>query len=249
MLRSPEMPRPLATRVRSRHRPDDAPWSHAGQIALTGAVRLHSAVLGVAQRLVRYWGQASVEAVVDRISVSTGSAITAEAAREILRAHSPTRWLDPEQQWFSFEAPRGRFEAELDKVFAICARVDLGDLYLALSRALPGVQSAPRTVLLRHLVGVARCTCDGVYARRAGWCPAPPPLTRTEVALVKLLDAAGGDLDVQTLRKRASAAGLAKSTLSELLRRSPLVLPVSRGRVRLIGRLRPVLDFGTSDSS
>jgi len=209
-------------------------------------------------RLVHDWGLVNVPAVLDRARALGPATLADNAAWDVLVALPRTRWLDREQRWFAFADAGGRFDAALDKVFAIIDRIRFDELRAALGRALIGARQAPAAVLRRGLVELGGCTIAPPAGR-----PAPdklsaslverrrPPdpsqsrvLTHPEATVVELLAQADGELDTRTLRRHARAAGVARTTVNELIKSSPLLAPVATARplpagsqrVRLIGR-------------
>jgi hypothetical protein len=117
-------------------------------------------------------------------------------------------------------------------------------------------------VLRRCLVELAGCTVTAATRRRAPdklsssrvsrarrlinddeGGAAAQALTHPEAIVVQLLAQAGGELDARTLRVRARDAGVARTTVNELIKSSPVLTPVvspglppAAQRVRLIGR-------------
>lgn len=171
-------------------------------------------------------------------------------------------WLDREQHWFAFADANGRFEAALDKIFAIVDRIRFDELRAALGHSLIGARQAPAAVLRRYLVELGGCTIAPPAGRSApdklsaslverprqndrldGLRPSLA-LTHPEATVVDLLAQAGGELDARMLRQHARAAGVARTTVNELIKASPLLAPVATApplpprlqRVRLIGR-------------
>src|SRR5262249_13929560 len=138
-------------------------------------------------------------------------------------------------EWFSFAGYASGLELAVRKVFTVTARVALGELKAALAKSLPGLEEAPPAALASHLTGQAGCTMDGELVRHAGGLRPRPAVTPPEAALVRILDAAGGELDVEELRARGRAAALPKTTVRRVLELSPLFLDGPPGRVRLIG--------------
>jgi hypothetical protein len=187
-----------------------------------------------AARLVRYFGLVTVHGVMERARALTGAPITETAARAVLAALPRTRWLDDHREWFSFADPRGRMEAALDKIFSLVHKISLDELRAALAKAAPGVRDAPVEVVRRHAVGLGRCRAKGPFLERPAAAGGSRP-TRREAVVVGLLDEAGGELDIETLRRRARAASLPRTTLKQLIAVSPLFLTAARGRVRLVG--------------
>ena len=218
-----------------------------------------------AVRLVHDWGLVNVPAVLDRARALGPAPLTDNAAWDVLAALPRTHWLDREQHWFSFADANGRFEAALYKIFAIGDRIRFDELRAALGRALIGARQAPAAVLRRCLVELGGCTIappagrsvpDKLSAslverrqddRLDGLRPSLA-LTHPEATLVDLLTEAGGELDARTLRQHARDAGVARTTVNELIKSSPLLAPVATAltlpprlqRVRLIGRGHPI---------
>ena len=139
------------------------------------------------------------------------------------------------------------------------------ELRAALGRSLTGARQAPAPVLRRCLVQLTSCTIAPATRRRApdklssslvsrapisradriaddGSGLGTPALTHPEAVVVQLLAQAGGELEARTLRLRARAAGIARTTVNELIKSSPVLTPVVSPRlppaaqhVRLIG--------------
>lgn len=228
-------------------------------IAVPLAAHAVATLIGTtAIRLVHDWGFVNVPAVLDRARALGPATLADNAAWDVLVALPRTRWLDREQHWFAFADASGRFETALDKVFAIVDRIRFDQLRAALGRALIGARQAPPAVLRRGLVELGGCTIAPPAGRSvpdklsASLVERPRPrdpspsraLTHPEATVVELLAQAGGELDARTLRQHARAAGVARTTVNELIKSSPLlapalsVQPLAAGaqRVRLIGR-------------
>lgn len=219
-------------------------------------------VATTAVRLVHDWGLVNVPAVLDRARALGPAPLTDNAAWDVLVALPRTHWLDREQHWFAFTEANGRFEAALDKIFAIVDRVRFDELRAALGRALIGARQAPAAVLRRFLVELGGCIIGPPAGRSspdklsASMIERPRPddplvgprqgraLTPPEATVVELLAQAGGEVDARTLRQHARAGGVARTTVNELIKSSPLLAPVASARplpagaqrVRLIGR-------------
>ncbi len=214
-------------------------------------------------RLVHDWGLVSMPAVVDRARALAPMTLTDQTAWQVVAALPRTRWLDREQNWFSFTESLGRLGAALDKVFTVIGAIRFDELRAALGRSLIGARQAPAPVLRRCLVELTNCTITP-----ATRCRAPDKLssslvsrahstaddrsdparalTAPEAVVVQLLAQAGGELDGRTLRLRARDAGVARTTVNELIKSSPVLIPVmsprlppAAQRVRLVGH-RPL---------
>jgi hypothetical protein len=153
----------------------------------------------------------------------------------LLVALPQLRWLDDEMEWFSFVGDGSRLARAVGKVFLVCDRIELAELRRALDKGRPRADRVPRGVLERYLSEIADVEIAGRWLRRRTREP-PVPLTANEVALVELLDRAGGEADVRSLRVGATARDIPAETIETLLRDSPLFLRAGRLRVRLVGR-------------
>jgi hypothetical protein len=181
--------------------------------------------------MVRYRGLASVRGVADRASALVSSPVTEAVAGRLLAAMPRVRWLDGDQRrrWFSLAGDTGRFEIALRKIFAVARAVPFDELGIALGRALAGAYEAPRQAIERCLVDMGRCQIGGDGVVRRVEPDTATALTPQETTLVDLIDAAGGTLDAPALRRGARAGGVAKTTVNQLLRLSPLFVPVASG--------------------
>jgi hypothetical protein len=219
-------------------------------------------VATTAVRLVHDWGLVNVAAVLDRARALGPAPLTDNAAWDVLVALPRTHWLDREQHWFAFTDASGRFEAVLDKIFVIVERIRFDELRAALGRALIGARQAPAAVLRRCLVELGGCTIVPPTGRSAPdklsaslverarpddplvGPRQPRALTHPEATVVDVLAQAGGEVDARTLRLQARTAGVARTTVNELIKSSPLLAPIATAqvvparlqRVRLIGR-------------
>jgi hypothetical protein len=210
------------------------------QIAVAPERHREAAAVGAAAiRMVQHWGLVGIDEVAARAETQTSKVISTETARRVVRALPRTCWLDgSDRRWFSLLGARSGALTAIGKVFAVADEVPLGELRAALVKALPAIAEVPVEAFARYVVEVARCTVAGDRARLAR--PAAV-LTRPETTLLELLRAAGGSLDLATLRRRADAASLPDTTLGRLLRLSPLVLPIGRNCVRIVGGAVPSL--------
>ena len=195
-----------------------------------------SKVVTTALQMMQYWGMARVDAVARRAEVLAARPVDPALARRVLQALPGLLWLDGNaREWFSFPDQQGGIASALLKVFAVAPRVKLSELRSGLAKALPGLDDVPDRALERYLGDVAACVMDGPFVqRRAGVTP-PSVLTTGETTLLRLLDAAGGELGLEELRAQTRSTTLPRSTVSRLLRLSPLFLVTPDDRVRLIG--------------
>jgi len=202
-----------------------------------GAGPLASQIGSVALRMALYWGLASVPAVAQRASAMTSAAIGEETTCRLLAAMPRVRWLDDERRhWFSVAGEAGRMEAALRKIFAVAPEVPLDELRAALARALPGAYEAPRRIFARCLVELGHCAIDAGEIARRDEPDRSSALSSQEALLVELLRQAGGQENAAALRQRALAARVPKTTVNQMLRQSPLFVPVEPAAIRLIGR-------------
>jgi hypothetical protein len=209
------------------------------EIAATRAQRAIAALVGTtAARLVRLWGLVSATAVIQRAHALGPWPVTDETTRAVLDDLPHTHWMDDEREWFTLPDPHSRLVIALGKVFAIANRVRLDDLRYGLAKALPGAGAAPAGALRAYLTRVAGCvfeeTQGETFVRATARLRRHRP-TRREAALVRLLGAEGGALDLESLRRRARAAALPRTTVSQLIQSSPLFLSEPRESVRVIG--------------
>ena len=197
-------------------------------------------VVTAAVNMVRFWGLASAPAVIDRARAQLRSPVVEPAARAVLAALPRARWLDEARKWFTLNAPNGRLEVALDKIFSLAARVRLDELIAALGKGLPGARHAPAEVVRRYLVEIDRCELDGPWIRRAPSGRRTPTdtthrPTRQEASLIRLFHDTPGELDLEDLRRRARAVALPRTTVNQLIQLSPLFVVAAHQRVRLIG--------------
>lgn len=195
-----------------------------------------STVTATAARLVSFWGLATVRSVIERVRAVKGLDTSKAMVCRLLVGLPQLRWLDDKMDWFSFTGDASRLARAVDKVFAVCDRIDLAELRRALDRGRPRADRVPRSVLERYLSEIADVEIDGRWLRRRA--PAPTsPLPQNEATLVELLQRAGGDADVRSLRAAAALRGIPGETVESLLRDSPLFLRATRLRIRLVGRV------------
>ena len=187
-----------------------------------------------AVRMTRFWGMASAPAVIDRTRAQLREPFTDRTALDVLAALPRARWLDDDRQWFTFADPNGRLEVSLDKIFSLATRVKVDELSAALAKGLPGVRHAPAHATRNYLIEIGRCEISGPFVRRPFASGGHPP-SRQEAALIRLIEGAGGELDLETVRRRSRTAALPRTTVSQLIKLSPLFLLTPHQRVRLIG--------------
>jgi hypothetical protein len=204
------------------------------------AFAMATGLVTAAVNMVRFWGLASAPAVIDRTRAQIRSPVVEPAAMDLLAALPRARWLDDARKWFTLNAPNGRLEVALDKIFSLTARVKLDELIVALAKSLPGARHAPADVMRRYLVEIDRCEINGPWIRRAPSARRPPSdiahrPTRQEASLIRLLTDAPGELGLEDLRRRARAVALPRTTVNQLIQLSPLFIVTSHQRVRLIG--------------
>lgn len=192
-------------------------------------------VTATAARLVSFWGLATTQSVIERVRVVKAFDTSKAMVCRLLVALTQLRWLDDEMEWFSFVGDGSRLARAVGKVFLVCDRIELAELRRALDKGRPRADRVPRGVLERYLSEIADVEIAGRWLRRRTREP-PVPLTANEVALVELLDRAGGEADVRSLRVGATARDIPAETIETLLRDSPLFLRAGRLRVRLVGR-------------
>ena len=214
-----------------------APATTADPLSLSAADSrgFGATVTATAARLVSFWGLSTVKSVIERVRVVKGFDTSKAMVCRLLVALPQLRWLDDEMEWFSFAGDGSRLARAVGKVFAVCDRIDLAELRRALDKGRPRADRVPRGVLERYLSEIAGIEIDGRWLWRRAPGPAAP-LTTDEATLVELLDRAGGDADVRSLRAGATARDIPAETVEAMLRDSPLFLRVTRLRIRLVGR-------------
>jgi hypothetical protein len=207
------------------------------EIAVSGTDHAAATLVATtAVHLVRHWGLVSAEAVIERARALAPTTVVGKiepVARGVLGALPRTRWLGGSHRWFSFVDAESQMAIAIAKVFAITPRIDIEQLRAALAKALPGLGVAPGQVFSDYLTQIAGCGLAGGFVRRAA--SARSCLTRAETAVVKMLEAAGGELDVKALRQRARTAALPRTTLERLIGLSPLFRQGEDRLVRLVG--------------
>jgi len=192
--------------------------------------------------MVQYWGLVSVDAVADRARAQRPQfGANASLVSRLLGAAPSTRWLDwPDRRWFSLTAPTSQLALIVRKILSITTSVRIEDLREGLSKAVPAVADAPYGVLEQYLRQIVGCTVDGATIRPAdGLSVDDTNLSPAEADLVRILEEAGGVMELSDFRRRALAAPLPEATTRRVLKISPLFLCRQDGVVRLIGR-RPI---------
>ena len=121
------------------------------------AFAMATGLVTAAVNMVRFWGLASAPAVIDRTRAQIRSPVVEPAAMDLLAALPRARWLDDARKWFTLNAPNGRLEVALDKIFSLTASVKLDELIAALAKSLPGARHAPADVMRRYLLEIDRC--------------------------------------------------------------------------------------------
>ncbi len=192
-------------------------------------------VTATAARLVSFWGLATVQSVIERVRVVKAFDTSKAMVCRLLVGEPQLRWLDDEMDWFSFAGDASRLARAVAKVFAVCDRIELPELRRALDKGRPRAEHVPSGVLERYLSEIAGVELDGRWLRRRTLQGAVP-LTTNEATLVDLLDRAGRQADVRSLRAGATARDIPAETVEALLRDSPLFVRATRLRVRLVGR-------------
>lgn len=191
--------------------------------------------------MVQYWGLVSVDAVAERARAQRPQfgANTSLVSR-LLGAAPSTRWLDwPDRRWFSLTAPTSQLALIILKILSVTTSVRIEDLREGLSKAVPAVADAPYGVLEQYLRQIVGCAVDGATVRPAGGLSADDTnLSPAEADLVRILEKAGGAMELSALRRHALDAPLPEATTRRVLKISPLFLRAPDGVVRLIGRRR-----------
>jgi hypothetical protein len=165
--------------------------------------------------------------------------------RALLRL-SDLCWLDPTCEWFTLINCDSSMKATFAKILDVGGDVDREDLVVALGKG-RSFRDVP--------VGVVRAYVNALVdsfepsPRRGTGRRDAVVLTREERVLVEFLRYAGGDAELETLRREARQSSITPGALKRTLSCSPLFLRVTRARYRLIGSgapltSRPLLSSG-----
>jgi hypothetical protein len=210
----------------------------AVEIAVTpGSADLVALLYESATRQVNAWGLTEIDDVLDRVAIlgaSVPAGMTVTIARRLLSALPQLRWLDERHIWFSFVGERSPFGRAIGKVFSIAHAVDVETLRAALAKHHHVIRRMPRPALESFLTEIAGCgLSDGDVT-----APASRPrasLSKDERALVERLRALGGQAARAELEPPSARSPSALLAWRRLVRRSPLVVPTTDGRLRLVG--------------
>lgn len=209
--------------------------------------RVAPAVAAATWHMLREWGVVDVATVVDRVrahdhlsspSPSRSDLVRADTVRAVIGALPGLAWLDgAERTWFTVPDHPSRLQRTLRTIFSVAARASVRDLRVGLAKSSPAIPQLPLPALRRTLALTGHEVDEDDLVRRV--IPiGRRSLTRVEMTLARLLDAAGRVLDAHTLRQRALAASLARRTVNRALEVSPLFLPHDADAVRLVGEGR-----------
>jgi len=174
--------------------------------------------------------------VTERVGALTGRTHLADDIREVVRAIPRTRWLDGSQMdWFTFALSDTRLTDALARIFAVAEAVDLRILRKNLAKSLPVLLEVPADAFRQYLAGAPVCILEGDRVRRVGHQFAASLTPGPEAVLVEILQRCGGQAQPSALRRHAARAGLSSTSVTRMLRFSPLVVRGPGDGIQLIG--------------
>lgn len=172
----------------------------------------------------------------ERVGALTGKTPPADDIREVIRALPRTRWLDgSEMDWFTFALCDTRLTGALARIFAVAETVDLPILQKNLAKSLPVLLEVPTDAFRRYLAEAPHCILEGDRVRRVGDLFAASLTPGPEAVLVEILQRCGRQAQPSALRQQAARAGLSSTSVTRMLRFSPLVVRGPGGGIQLIG--------------
>jgi hypothetical protein len=188
----------------------------------------------VAIRAVQGFGTATIRAVTHRLGLVVQALVGTSFVEQLLAGLSRFRWLDRRDGWFWFAERHNPLVEDLHRVLSVATTVSFARLWAALFRRRAGPDPSPEAIAALCSEIPDAQVGDGVVSVH-------PPLdraiylTRSEVRLVGLFDAAPAGLPVSEIRGRARAGGLSWASVLHVLRSSPVFELSAAGRYHLVG--------------
>jgi hypothetical protein len=167
--------------------------------------------------------------------------VTSELVSKVLELRSDLQRLDRENNWFWLSSVRNNPLAKLvRKVLSVSPSVDLSLLLTAVSRGLRPLGAAlPPEALLEFCRRLPMCCVSGHTVTAAGPIHPSTALCRSELLLLRILEASGPLLNWGTCRALCLDAGMNKNTFNSVIRESPIIAKHAKGSYSITGRHVP----------
>ena len=156
----------------------------------------------------------------------------------LINAHSDFQWLDRDAgvYWYTpggEPRPSNKILFQCRKLFSLCSRPHLDEIYRAVQRTRTVAKLPARHVLLEMLGQTTWCRVDGNYAQlREGI--RFDELNSNDRRLVRAAAGLGSPVTFLELRDSIVRGGLTSIHASQIILFSPFLYRVSRGRYRLL---------------
>ncbi len=196
-----------------------------------------AAVLDAARAVVRRAGAARVDEITGQVGAESAAWVDDGLVTDVVSQSADFTWLEHETGWFSLSSvARNAVASRVAKILSVSGSVSLSDLHEGICRDERMREFAVPERILAELCA----RLPGVSVREdVVVADAPPPpeevLERTELTLVRALQAAGGEASRSDLERVCIAAGVTRSSINNRLAYSPLIVDLGQRRYGLRG--------------
>jgi hypothetical protein len=198
-------------------------------------IPLASSAFSIAVRTTYNRGVNTIQFVASRLSTVMSVEVAPAFVARIVSAIHGFEWLHPATGWFWLRTRPSRLMGALAKVFSVASALPLSRLDQVLFKGHDPHFRPPAPVV--ETVGLAfpGAFLDGDTLTIPRRLDRSTYLSRQEQTLVEVMEAKGGALSIQALRKIAELRTLSGGALSRFLRFSPLLELLPEGRCCLVG--------------
>ena len=191
----------------------------------------------IARRTALGSGIATITDVVRQIEDQQLARVDLALVRAVLEALHNFQWLDENRTWFHLESgAQYGLPNMMEKVFAVCPRIDVSRLRLALARHRRSGRKLPPSRVLLAFCGQR----PGIVVDGRNLVAEPPPsldetLSGVETKMVRILQEHGPILERGAFEEHCLAEGMNRFSFNATLMASPVIAQLGRSVYGLVG--------------
>jgi hypothetical protein len=201
-------------------------------------VAVIAAVVDTARAVVRRAGAARVSEITGRVAADLGVWVDDDLVTAVVSEPSDFAWLERRTGWFFLASvSKNAVASRIAKVLSVSDSVRVAELHAGVRRD----ERMRAFVMPEYILAELCARLPGVRVHGDVVSADPPQapedvLERTELTLLRALEAAGGEADRRTLESACLAAGMKLSSFNNRIAYSPIISEVGHGRYALRGR-------------
>ncbi len=182
-------------------------------------------VVDTARALVRRGGAARVHDVTGQVAALLAVWVDDAFVTAVVSEPEDFVWLERRSGWFFLPSvAKNAVVSRVLKVLSVAERIRVGDLHAGIRRDERMRDFVMPEYILAELCGrIPDVVVEGEVVRSQARIPVEEALELTELTLVQLLRAAGGELDRHELEARCRDAGMKTSSFNNRIAYSPII--------------------------